>query len=229
MQRSPLFAVLILLASTSHADWLTARSTYTHDAATGSRVSQYAPIETPTTLAQPISRSGFTHVRSTLNFGASADNFFRVTKFGEPVEPFAAFRFPFRPFGTPYPNWGPPFLGTGTNINVGNSGGFVPNAGFQNGGGFQPGLGFAPGAGFQLGGGQFQPGFGGQGNFGNFPNIGNGGFPANGFGGVPPGVVGGRPFGYEQPIGPLTPYPSLPFDVNRTSPIYDGHYPTYRD
>lgn len=262
MQRSaPIVVIVLLFAANAHADWLTARSTYTHEPTTGGRVSQFAPIELPTAAAQPISSSGFSHFRSTLNFGTSADNYFRVDKWGEPVQPFGAFRFPFRPFSTPYANWGPPLLGSGTNINVGGQGfpgqGFpgqgFPGVGFPGQGfpgqGF-PGVGF-PGQGFPGAGfgnpGFGNPGFRNPGNLRGFPSSGlnrpgfgdrrelnrqsfrDSGFPSDRRRGIVPGVVGRPSIGYEQPIGPLTPYPSLPLDVNRTSPIYDGHYPTYRD
>ena len=219
---------LVCTGVTPAADWLTHRSTYTHQPGTGQRVAQYQPIPSPTAAAQPARTSGFTHLRSTLNYGKSADNYHRVTKWGDPVQPYAAFRFPFRPYGTPYPNWGAPLIGSGTNVNIGN------NAG---GGGplIDPRL--APGGFIDpvrrggFGGGRFDGRDFGSNNFGRDgfgrdsfgpDNFRRGGFGRDGFG-------GGFVSPLQQPIGPLTPYPSLPLDVDRTSPIYDGYYPTYRD
>jgi hypothetical protein len=113
--------MLLALAATCcqsvSADWLTSASTYTHDPVAGRRVAQYAPIAEPTTIASsPIRSSGYTHLRSTLNYGQSADNYHRVETWGDPVRPYDEWRFPYRPYSTPYPNWGAPYAGLGTNI-----------------------------------------------------------------------------------------------------------------
>lgn len=205
-------------------------STYTHDPASGGRVAQYAPVEAPP--ANQVSNfrtSGYTNFRSSLNFGQSADNYHRVETWGDPVRPYGEWRFPFRPFSTPYPNWGPPFGG----LNLGVGGGFGP--GF--GGGFAPGVGFGPGVGNGRGGfdgpnPNFDNRFGpnGPGNFGpNGPgNSGfgrpggfQGGFPRGGFqGGFPRGGFQGNEF-QPYPIGPRSVYPDPPY--------FDGFHPTYRD
>ena len=194
-QRNFVVTALVFLASTASADWLSLPSTYTHSPVTGQPVDQYQPIAEPTGAYTPISSGGFHHVRSTLNYGKSADNYFRVDRWGEPVQPFAAFRFPFRPYGTPYPNWGPPYGGLGTDIQIGGGLGFPHAAPFASGFRFPPGRGVGQGFGFGSG---------------------------RGFG-------PGRGLGFEQPISPLVPYPSVPSNPDRVSPIYDGHYPTYRD
>ncbi len=108
-----LFAILV--ASTTcramATDWLTAASTYSHDAY-GQRLWQHQPIATPTAAATPPLRtSGYTHVRSSINYGQSADNYHRVEAWGDPVRPYGEWRFPYRPFSTPYPNWGAPYAG----------------------------------------------------------------------------------------------------------------------
>ena len=93
------------------ADWLTAASTYSHDAY-GQRVWQHQPVATPSVAAgPPLRTSGYTHVRSSINYGQSADNYHRVEAWGDPVRPYGEWRFPYRPFSTPYPNWGPPYAG----------------------------------------------------------------------------------------------------------------------
>ncbi|MFK8115001.1 MAG: hypothetical protein AB8B91_22555 [Rubripirellula sp.] len=123
----PLLAVAFCSASFA-ADWLTLPSTYTHDAASGVRMSQHTPITGP--AAPTVSNfrtSGYTHTRSSLNYGASADNYHRVERWGDPIRPYGEWRFPYRPYSTPYPNWGAPLAG----LNAG---------GFGFGGGYRPGL-----------------------------------------------------------------------------------------
>ena len=196
-----IFAAASLAAcKPAHAvDWLTMASTYTHDPASGARVSQYAPAPAP--QANQVSNfrtSGYTNFRSSLNFGPSADNYHRVETWGDPVRPYGEWRFPFRPFSTPYPNWGPPFGG----LNLGVGGGFAP--------GF--GRGFAPGAGFG-------PGIqnGGQGLDGRDPSFQR---QRRGF---QQGFRGGFQGGTFQP------YPIGPRSVHPDPPFFDGHHPTYRD
>ncbi len=94
------------------ADWLTLPSRYSHNPSTGERVAQYARIEAPS-VPQPSNfrTSGYTHTRSSLNYGQSADNYHRVEQWGDPVRPYGEWRFPYRPYSTPYPNWGPPYAG----------------------------------------------------------------------------------------------------------------------
>lgn len=170
-------------------DWLTLPSTYTHDPASGSRVPQFAP--TPKPASNQVSNfrtSGYTHTRSSLNYGASADNYHRVESWGDPVRPYGEWRFPYRPYSTPYPNWGAPYAG----LNLGFGGGDFGGGGF-GGGGF------------------------GRGNFGNRPGDGprNGADPntpgfrdrerQRGFRQAP--AAGLNPY----PIGPGSAYPDAPY------------------
>jgi hypothetical protein len=125
---SPLFA-----GSAEAADWISAPSYYTHDPGTAERVSQFSPIGPFYVYTPPnYQRSGYRHLRSTIQAGGSADNLHIVEEWGRPVAPYEHWRFPYRPYGAPYPDWGPPF------------------AGFNQGFGFGPGFGqpgFAPGGG----------------------------------------------------------------------------------
>ncbi|MCG8651989.1 MAG: hypothetical protein MI861_19265, partial [Pirellulales bacterium] len=120
------YAILLLtfMAVSGNAlaqTWLTMPSTYTHDV-NGQRVTQYQSIAPPVAPAVSNFRtSGFTHTRSSLNFGQSADNYIRVEKWGDPVRPFGEWRFPYRPFSAPYPYWGAPYAGL--NIGFGGLGG----------------------------------------------------------------------------------------------------------
>ncbi len=128
-------SVLVLTGDAIAADWLVLPGQYTHDPATGLRVSQYAPTPTPTApLASDFRSSGYTHVRSSLNFGQSADNYHRVQQWGPPVQPYGEWRFPNRPYSAPYSQWGAPFAGLGTNVLGG-----VGLGGFGYPGGYQPG------------------------------------------------------------------------------------------
>ncbi len=99
----------VVNSSEPKSDWLTWRSTYTHDPVHGMRVDQYAiPSEPVAPARQDFQRSGFRHYRSTLQAGQSADNLHVVEQWGRPVEPYEQWRFPFRPYGVPYDAWGPP-------------------------------------------------------------------------------------------------------------------------
>jgi len=219
MIRGPLASLvltsLVIVASPAMAfDWLTMPSKYTHDPVSGQRVAQYRPVDAP--RAPQVSNfvsSGFTQTRSTLQFGASADNYIRNEKWGDPVRPFGEWRFPFRPFSTPYPNWGAPYTGFGPNLN------FFPPVG---GGGIRPGIG-QPGIG--------QPGIG-------QPGIGQPGIGQPGFGqpGFDPRLRGRRfepwPLDRRRFDGRFgqpdlfSPYPSIGPQV--VPPYYDGNYPLYR-
>jgi hypothetical protein len=140
------FATLISVFGSSFAaaaDWITAPSYYTHDKMSGQRVAQYTPIG-PYYYYQraDFMRSGYRNYRSTIQAGGSADNMHIVEEWGNPVTPYEQWRFPYRPYGTPYQNWGPPFGGLG--------GGY--------GGGYGPGgpyayPGYGPGFGGGVGGG----------------------------------------------------------------------------
>ena len=122
------FLVLAVFTSSPSAeavDWLTLPSRYTHNPSTGERISQYRKIQAPS-VSQPANfrTSGYTHTRSSLNYGQSADNYHRVEQWGDPVRPYGEWRFPFSPYSTPYPNWGPPYAGL--NIGGGYYGPFGP-------------------------------------------------------------------------------------------------------
>lgn len=90
--------------------WLTAPSYYTHDPQTGRRVDQYQQndrvVHTP-----PSTRSLYRHRRSTLQIGDSIDIYHAVDQYGDIVRPYGEWRFPYRPFSAPYPQWGPNFNG----------------------------------------------------------------------------------------------------------------------
>ena len=190
--------------STATADWLTLPSRYTHDDISGRRVSQYAPVELPVAPnTPPLRTSGYTHYRSTLAYGQSADNYHRVEQWGDPVRPYGEWRFPFRPYSTPYPNWGPPYAGLNLYNGFGIGGGVAPGLG-------QPGFGGGVGPGWAPGNpnpGSPNPGNSNPGNFNQRPYRPNPGARANGF----------APY----PSGRGTPYPVAPY--------YDGYYPNYRD
>lgn len=226
--------VASIAPATASADWLTMPSKFTHDPVTGARVDQYTPVAAPEAPQVANFRSsGFTHTRSSIIFGQSADNYHRVEEWGDPVRPYGEWRFPFRPFSTPYPNWGPPFAGL--NIGVGGPGFGFGQPGFGQPGFGQPGFG-QPGFG-QPGFGQpgfgqpgfGQPGFGqpgfGQPGFGQQPGFGGG------FGNQPGGFFGGGGFPGNPAAGasPFNPYPAGPGTPYPIAPYYDGYYPVYRE
>ncbi len=192
-----LLAMVASLGSTSVAaasDWLTLPSHYTHDPISGQRVSQYAPPPSPTApLAADYRTSGFSHTRSSLNYGQSADNYYRVNSWGAPVQPYGEWRFPNRPYSAPYSQWGAPYAGLGQNY----LGIFGGNFGGPTGAGVP--------------GGTLDPS--GQGNYG-FP--GNQGYP-NGFpGNNLPGY--NNPLN-PYPIGPNSAYPDHPY-YDGYHPVY---------
>ena len=120
-----ILTVLVLSPFSQAADWLTLPSRYSHNPNTGERVAQYTKIQAPT-APQPSNfrTSGYTHTRSSLNYGQSADNYHRVEQWGDPVRPYGEWRFPYRPYSTPYPNWGPPYAGL--NLGLGYYGPYGP-------------------------------------------------------------------------------------------------------
>lgn len=138
-----MFAIAMFLSETgplaTAADWLTLPSTYTHDAS-GQRVRQYAqPVASFEQQVSNFRSSGYTHARSSLQYGPSADNYHRVEQWGDPVRPYGEWRFPYRPYAQPYSAWGPPLAGLGP------IGGFGPYPGYGaypgNGAGGNPGHG----------------------------------------------------------------------------------------
>jgi hypothetical protein len=139
----PYFAVAILAALMARpgradaADWITAPSTYTHDPTTAERVAQYTPIGPYYYFPRPdYLKSGYRHLRSTIDLGNSSDNLHIVEEWGRPVRPYDEWRFPYRPYSVPYDAWGPPFGG------LGGGNGSYPYSGGGFGGGFGP---FFPG------------------------------------------------------------------------------------
>lgn len=221
--------LLHLLAGSSPADdWMTLPSTYSHDE-TGQRVTQYQPIAAPAAPGVSNFRtSGYTHTRSSLNYGQSADNYHRVEEWGDPVRPYGEWRFPYRPFSTPYQNWGAPYAGL--NLGVGFGGGYgngFPNGGRGNGGYGRPGNG--PGGRPGGPGGGVGPGPGGPGNGGPGNGI---RFPRSQYDPInPDGIFRERQDRFGRPSDPnlFQPYPSGPGTPYPVAPYYDGYHPVYRD
>lgn len=121
------------------ADWMTAPSYYTHDPHTAERVTQFAPIGPFYVYTPPnYVKSGYRHYRSTIQAGGSADNLHIVEEWGRPVVPYEQWRFPFRPYGSPYPEWGPPLAGAVTGYGFGGYGGPGPWSGRGAGGNSSP-------------------------------------------------------------------------------------------
>lgn len=93
-------------------DWLTLPSSFTHDPATGCRVNQFAKVDAPPINDQSqLITSGYSNYRSTIQFGQSADHYYRVNEWGPPVRPYGEWLFPYRPYSAPYGAWGAPFAG----------------------------------------------------------------------------------------------------------------------
>ena len=91
-------------------DWISDPSFYTHSPTTGHRVSQFTPIGPFYIFPRPdYIESGFAHERSSLRVGDSADNYVRISRWGEPVRPYGEWQFPYRPYSVPYDLWGAPF------------------------------------------------------------------------------------------------------------------------
>lgn len=203
-------------------DWLTMPSTYTHDPSHGVRVQQFAPTPEPASNEVSSFRtSGYTHTRSSLNYGASADNYHRVESWGDPVRPYGEWRFPYRPFSTPYPNWGAPLAG----LNLGIVGRGFGGQGFGGQGFGRQGFGAGPGLGQH-------PGFGPGQNPAQNPGLGQGPrrpFNDRGYGNRGFRNQGFRPDLRSNPSGGLNPYPIGPGSAYPDAPYFDGYHPTYRD
>lgn len=212
LMRHLLFLAAILSVSIVHAnDWLTLPGSYSHDDH-GARVMQYAPINAPAAASVSNFRtSGYTHTRSSLNYGQSADNYHRVEEWGDPVRPYGEWRFPYRPFSTPYPNWGPPYAGLNLGFPFA-----VPYGSFGGGGGHAGG----------------RPG--------GYPPSGDRDWQGRGPSGWgrsnERGFLGGGPWpgdlnrfeGTREPASPFNPYPAGPGSPYPVAPYYDGYYPNYR-
>lgn len=133
-----LLACLAVFSSGNDAsaadNWMTWASTYTHAPETGQRVDQYAsPAVAYGPAPDAVQRSGYRNFRSTIQAGQSADNYHRVDEWGAKVQPYEQWRFPYRPYGVPYPAWGPQapygiFNGSGLGY-----GGFFPGVGLPPG------------------------------------------------------------------------------------------------
>lgn len=223
LRLATIFAAALPLCSEKAlgTDWLTLPSTYSHDAATGERVAQYAPIQGPTTaVVENFRTSGYTHTRSTLNYGQSADNYHRVEQWGDPVRPYGEWRFPFRPFSAPYQYWGAPLAG----LNLGFPGAGFPNTGFQGRGLRNP----LPRAGDQ-------PATGSDSQTApterlresdRWPLDRNRGLGRQPFQGQPFQGQGFQGQGFGSGLNPYPISPNSPYPV---APYYDGYYPNYRD
>jgi len=132
--------------SATATDWLTLPSTFTHSPATGARVRQYAPVDAPPINDQSqLVTGGFTHFRSTIQVGQSADNYHRTNQWGTPVRPYGEWRFPYRPYSAPYEAWGAPFAGLNLGFGGFNGVNVFPGQGGLPGQGGFPGQGGIPG------------------------------------------------------------------------------------
>ena len=198
-------AVACVSCPTSYAhDWLTLPSKYTHARETGERINQFAQVNAPPLNDQSARiSSGYTHYRSTIQAGQSADNYNRVDQWGPPVRPYGEWEFPYRPYSAPYQAWGAPYAGV--NIGGGFQGGGFQGGGFQGGG--YPGNGY-PGNGYP--GGKYPGGNPGSGLPGGYP----GGFIPSPV--APGGGVPGQPY---------QPYPADPNGLYPVPPWYGGYQP----
>jgi len=213
---SCLFVLTLMTSSAVAGDWIISRSFYTHDPQTGHRTHQFArPPETIVPVDPSLRSSGFSHFRSSINFGQSADNYHRVTQWGDPVRPYGEWRFPFRPYSVPYQWWGEPYGGLQLGGVNAAAGPWVspPWGGWPGGGNVPPN---PPG----------NPGPGGPGGMG----------PGNAIPGPPgnwqPGPGAPWQWGFPWPGGPnpgssQVPYPSGPNQPYPVPPYADGYYPDY--
>lgn len=129
-----LVLTLALGGRSARGDWITAPSFFTHDPITGVRTNQYAsPPPAIVPQAVDFRSSGYTHLRSSIQVGQSADHYHRVEKWGPPVQPYGEWRFPYRPYSVPYDQWGAPWAG----FNLG--GGLFGRPGYRNPGRGRPG------------------------------------------------------------------------------------------
>ncbi len=132
MRNAVIFTIVLLMqwytsASSSAADWLTLPGRFSHDPVTQTRIAQFQPVASPSVPeASNFRTSGYTHVRSSLNFGLSADNYHRVETWGDPVRPYGEWQFPFRPYSVPYAAWGAPFAGLNIGPNFYGAPGAIP-------------------------------------------------------------------------------------------------------
>ncbi len=105
-------AVPCLAATDSQPSWIFRPSRYSHDPATGGRVSQYAPkAPAYAPVDASYAQSGYRHIRSSLR-GAdgSADRMHVIQTWGagENIRPYGEWQRPYRAGATPYGPWGNP-------------------------------------------------------------------------------------------------------------------------
>ena len=91
--------------------WIFAPSYFSHDAATGQRVTQYAPPQTAYYRSDPTYlQSGYRHDHIRIPAGDSSDNYHIVETWGagEFIRPYGEWLRPFRAGATPFGPWGNP-------------------------------------------------------------------------------------------------------------------------
>jgi hypothetical protein len=203
-----IFGTALLVSTVRADDWMTWASTYTHEPVHGQRIDQYAQPVQPLSNRDPsFHRSGYRNYHSALQGANSSDNMHVVEQWGAPVVPYEQWRFPFRPYGTPYDAWGPqaPYgiMNSNFNANIGNYGNYPPH-GYQAPQGSSPHTGQPqmgqPQMGYQAQPGYPQPGF-------PYPGNSNQGYPAPTY--IP---------------NPSNGFPLSPQYQNQ--PWFDGTYPT---
>jgi len=104
--------VCSLLSPATATPWINQQGVFSHNPATGERVTQYAP--TPPVYGPQradYARSGYRQTRSTLRGRTGTDNYHIVEEWGRPVRPYGEWLRPYRPYSVPYQLWGPPFYG----------------------------------------------------------------------------------------------------------------------
>ncbi|WP_372721200.1 hypothetical protein [Novipirellula sp.] len=150
---------LVIASQCGAADWLTLPGKFSHDPITAQRVDQFQPTAAPTVPeVANFKTSGYTHVRSRLNYGQSSDNYHRVETWGDAVRPYGEWQLPYRPYSVPYAAWGAPFAG----LNItpfGTPFGYGAPVGYGAGGAYGAGgNGFGPQGNGQFGRGRYDNG-----------------------------------------------------------------------
>jgi hypothetical protein len=91
--------------------WIFRTSYYTHDAATGNRVNQFAPEKTAYVRTDPTyQESVYRHSRSGFEVGGTYDYMHTVETWGqgENIRPYGEWLYPYRAGATPVGPWGNP-------------------------------------------------------------------------------------------------------------------------